>query len=100
MKTTTFTPSSLSRIALSLSGAALLGFASVGLAFADGPERPQTSNSGAQPVKLSPPAPDKPGDITLPETDDDGGGGGEIGEAIALIVCPDGTTVEYNPGEV
>jgi hypothetical protein len=98
MKTSTMTRNSLSRIALSLSGAALLGFASVGLASADGPDRLQTSNSGALPVKLSPPAPDKPGDLKLPETDD--GGGGVIGEAIALIVCPDGTTIEYNPGVV
>lgn len=106
IKTTTKTPTSprnsFTRIALSLSGAALLGFASVGLAFADGPDRPQTSNSGALPIKLSPPAPDGPGDITLPEADPGGGGGGggDIGEAIALIVCPDGTHVEYNPAEV
>lgn len=105
IKTTTKAPtstrSSLSRIALSLSGAALLCFASVGLAFADGPDQLQTSNSGALPIKLSPPAPDKPGDIKLPEAEPGGGGGGgDIGEAIALIVCPDGTHVEYNPAEV
>lgn len=87
-----------SRIALSLSGAALLGFASVGMAFADEPGHLQTSNSGALPIKLSPPAPDRPGDIKLPETGP--GEGGDIGEAIALIVCPDGTAIEYNPAEV
>lgn len=78
------TANSFSRIAFSLSGAALLGFASVGLAFAE-----------------THALPDRPTKLTLGEKDEGGGGGGgDIGEAIALIVCPDGTTIEYNPGVV